>query len=53
MMNKVRVIGIILLVVGIIIQFTMENDLIDFISAVGIGVGIELIMTGKVVKPSM
>lgn len=52
-MNKVRVIGIILLVVGIIIQFTMENDLIDFISAVGIGVGIGLIMTGKVVKPSM
>jgi len=51
-MNKVRIIGLVLLAVGIIIQFTMENDMTDFISAVGIGAGIGLLLTGKVAKPS-
>jgi type III secretory pathway component EscU len=51
-MNKVRIIGLVLLIVGIIIQFTMENDMTDFISAARIGAGCGLLVTGKVVKPS-
>jgi hypothetical protein len=52
-MNKVRIIGLVLLIVGISIQFTMENDMTDFISAAGIGAGFGLLVTGKVVKPSI
>jgi hypothetical protein len=29
-MNKVRIIGLIMLLIGIIIQYTFENDGIDF-----------------------
>ena len=52
-MNKIRIIGLVLLIVGIIIQLTMENDITDFISAVGIGAGFGLLLTGKVTKPSI
>jgi hypothetical protein len=51
--KKVRIIGLVLLIVGISIQFTMENDMTDFISAAGIGAGFGLLVTGKVVKPSI
>ncbi|WP_189702671.1 hypothetical protein [Subsaximicrobium wynnwilliamsii] len=52
-MNKIRIIGLVLLIIGIIIQFTIENDMSDFISGVGIGAGIGLFVTGKVAKPSI
>lgn len=47
-MNKIRYIGLAILVVGVIIQFTIDNDAIDFISGLLIGVGIGLLLTSKV-----
>jgi hypothetical protein len=49
-MNKIRIIGLVLLIVGIIIQFALENDATDFISGLLIGGGIGLVITGKVGK---
>ena len=50
-MNKIGIIGLVILIIGIIIQFALENDAIDFISGLLIGVGISLLITGKVGKP--
>ena len=47
-MNKIRIIGLAILVIGIIIQFAPENDATDFISGLLIGIG--LLITGKVGK---
>ena len=47
-MNKIRIIGLVILVIGIVIQFALENDSTDFISGILIGVGIGLLLTGKV-----
>jgi len=52
-MNKIRIIGLVLLIIGTIIQFTLESDITDFISAAGIGAGIGLLLTGRVTKPSI
>ncbi len=49
-MNKVRIIGLVILILGIIIQFTLENDAIDMISGVLIGFGIGLLITGRIGK---
>ena len=49
-MNKIRIIGLAILVVGIIIQFALENDATDFISGLLIGAGIGLLLTGKIGK---
>jgi len=49
-MNKIRIIGLVILVIGIIIQFALENDATDFISGLLIGGGIGLIITSKVGK---
>ncbi|WP_299671010.1 hypothetical protein [uncultured Polaribacter sp.] len=49
-MNKVRIIGLMALVIGIIIQFTLEND---FISALLIGLGIGLLVVGRIKKSAI
>ncbi len=49
-MNKIRIIGLATLVIGIIIQFTLENDATDFISGLLIGTGLGLFLTGKIRK---
>lgn len=49
-MNKMRIIGLIMLVIGIIIQFILENDATDFISGLLIGIGIGFILTGRIRK---
>ncbi|WP_158254408.1 hypothetical protein [Tenacibaculum sp. SG-28] len=46
-MNKTRILGLGILVVGIIISFTLENDAVNFISSLLIGAGIGLFLTGK------
>jgi len=51
-MNKIRVIGLVILIIGIIIQFALENDTTDFVSGLLIGAGIGLILTGKVGRTS-
>lgn len=49
-MNKARIIGLALLLVGVIIQFTLENDVADFISGLSIGAGFGLVIAGKLGK---
>ena len=50
-MNKTRIIGLAILFIGIIIQFTLENDTADFISGLSVGGGIGLLFSGK--KPKV
>ena len=49
-MNKLRIIAIILLASGIIMQFVLENDFTDFISGILIGVGIGFLVPIRAVK---
>jgi hypothetical protein len=41
-MNNKIINGLTLLIIGLVAQLTIENELIDFFSAILIGVGIEL-----------
>ena len=43
-MNNKIIIGLILLLIGIVSQITIENELIDFFSAILIGAGIGLVI---------
>lgn len=52
-MNKIRYIGLAILAIGVIIQFTFENESINFISGLIMGVGIGLLLTGKIRKPAL
>jgi len=52
-MNKVRIIGLIILIIGLITQFTIENNVTDFISAAFIGGGFTLLLVGKIEKPAI
>jgi hypothetical protein len=52
-MNKIRITGLVLIIVGIIIQFTLVNDMTDFISSALIGGGAGLLITGKISKPAI
>jgi len=52
-MNKVRIIGLIILIIGLITQFTIENNVTDFISAAFIGGGFTLLLLGKIGKPAI
>lgn len=52
-MNKIRIIGLVLLAIGIIIHFTIEKNGADFIIGILIGIGIGLLLTGKIGKPSI
>lgn len=47
-MNKVRIIGLLILIAGIIIRFVLRNDTLDFISGLLVGLGIGLVIVGKV-----
>ncbi|WP_157487185.1 hypothetical protein [Gelidibacter algens] len=47
-MNKIRYIGLAVLIIGLVFQFTMDNDAIDFIPGLLIGLGIGLLLTGKI-----
>lgn len=49
-MNKIRVVGLVLIGVGIIIQFTLENDATAFISGLLIGLGLGFLYTGRIGK---
>ena len=46
-MNKARIVGLASIFIGIIIQFTLENNITDFISGVLIGGGIGLFFVVK------
>lgn len=47
-MSKARILGITILIIGIIVKFTLENDMTDFVSGLLIGVGTGVIITGKI-----
>ena len=51
-MNKIRIFGLLMLIIGIVLHFTFDNDGIDFLTGLLIGGGIALLITGKVGKPS-
>jgi len=44
-MNKSRIIGIIILIVGILMNRFFESDIADFVSGVIIGLGIGIIIS--------
>ena len=45
-MNKTRIFGITIIVIGIISFFSFENDLTGFISGILIGLGIGIVVSG-------
>ena len=47
-MNRIRIIGLILLVIGIILHFSFENDGADFLTGFLVGGGIALLLTGAI-----
>ncbi len=49
-MIKIRIIGLVILIIGITIQFVLQNDVIDFISGIFTGGGIVLLITGRISK---
>lgn len=49
-MNRIRIFGLIILIIGIILHFSFKNDGIDFLTGLLIGGGIALLLTGKVGK---
>jgi len=46
-MNKTRIIGLTIIIIGIIIPFTLETNATDFISGIFTGLGIGFLFTGK------
>lgn len=48
-MNKTRLLGAFILIIGIVIMYTVDNDLSSFISGVMIGIGGALTIGGKTI----
>jgi hypothetical protein len=46
-MNKTRIIGLVIIIIGIVIKYALENDATDFVSGILTGIGIGLILKGK------
>ena len=46
-MNRTRIIGLILLIIGAILPFTIETDVTDLVTGLLIGIGIALLIIGK------
>lgn len=46
--NRIRIIGLIMLIIGIILQLSFENDGTDFLSGFFVFGGIALFITGKI-----
>lgn len=51
-MNKARIVGIIMIIAGLILQFTFENDGIDLLVGFLGGGGIMLLFTGSFSRKS-
>ena len=47
-MNRIRIIGLIMLIIGIILRFSFENDGTDFLTGFLVGGGIGLLLTGRI-----
>ncbi|MDX1271586.1 hypothetical protein [Bizionia paragorgiae] len=46
-MKKIRAIGFILLVVGVVLHLFVENDSIDFVTGLFMGAGFALLILGQ------
>jgi|AntRauTorckE6833_2_1112554.scaffolds.fasta_scaffold37079_3 membrane-bound ClpP family serine protease len=46
-MNKVRILGLILLLVAVVIQFYLEHEAADFLTGLFAGAGIPLMIIGR------
>ena len=46
-MNKIRIIGLLILVIGLIVKFNFKNDVPSFIIGLLIGIGIALLSRGR------
>lgn len=49
-MNKIRIIRIVMLAVGIIFHFTLKPEATDFLTGIAMGIGIGLLLTGRIGK---
>ena len=47
-MNKVRILGIVILLIGASEMYFCENDLIDFIAGTFVGAGFIFTLTGRI-----
>ncbi len=47
-MNKIRIIGLLILLVGIIIEFNWDFKWVDFLCGLLIGLSIGMIITGRI-----
>jgi len=46
-MNKTRILGVIMLIIGIILFYSFDNDGIDFVFGILVGAGLLLTLTGR------
>ena len=46
-MNKTRILGVVMLIIGIILFYSFANDGIDFIFGLLVGAGLLLTITGR------
>ncbi|EIJ39245.1 MULTISPECIES: hypothetical protein [Galbibacter] len=51
-MNKIRIIGLAILVIGILVQYIADQEGTDFISGILIGVGAGLLIAGNLKRKS-
>ncbi len=49
-MNTVRLIGLLLLIVGVVLHFTFEGSIIDFFKGLLFGAGFIMLVVGRIGK---
>lgn len=47
-MNRIRIIGIVMLIIGIVSPLLFKNEGLDFVAGLIGGVGIVLLITGRI-----
>ncbi len=50
-MNKVRIIGLVLLVIGLVLKYFLESYNLSMLRGLLIGLGIGMLLTGRIKKP--
>ena len=48
-MNSIRIIGLLMVVLGIFLHFSFENEGINFLTGLLVGGGVALLITGRIV----
>lgn len=47
-MNRIRIIGLVLLIIGVVLHFSFDNGGADFLKGLLIGGGAALLITGQI-----